>query len=106
MDWGLDDLKFAINPHVSERLYTRNKKTLIHRFLISQPSLSPAQIARSAIWTIPTTVTSAKESQIAIEPPDIIQHVISDCSVCAAVTVCVAYQKRLQFKVRVLIRLL
>ena len=51
----------------------------------SQPQLSPAQIAREASWRIHPS--SAIHDPL--NPQDISQNVVSDCSVCAAITVCV-----------------
>ena len=51
----------------------------------SQPQLSPAQVAREASWRIHPS--SAIHDPL--NPQDISQNVVSDCSVCAAITVCV-----------------
>jgi calpain-7 len=70
--------------------------------ITSQPSLSPAQIARSATWHVPSPALRMEATEIVIEPQDIVQYVVSDCSVCAAVSVCVAHERRVQSKVSLL----
>jgi calpain-7 len=70
--------------------------------ITSQPSLSPAQIARSATWRVPSPALRMEGTETVIEPQDIVQHVVSDCSVCAAVSVCVARERRFQSKVSLL----
>lgn len=76
----------------------------------SQPALSPTQIARGAVWRVPTQTSflpidpvlteenGSRHWQFQFHPQDIVQHIVSDCSVCAAVTVCVAH--RIQMHMR------
>ncbi|KZP13760.1 cysteine proteinase [Athelia psychrophila] len=59
----------------------------------TQPGLSPDQIARGATWRV---LDPGDDEHIAerIDAEGIVQHVVSDCSVCAAMSVCIALQKR------------
>lgn len=39
-----------------------------------------------------------RHGEFQIHPQDIVQHIVSDCSVCAAVTVCVAHRIQMQMR--------
>ena len=66
-----------------------------------QPELARAQLAQSAAWKLPVELYSNwTHPSNDIEPQDIAQRVISDCSVCASIVVCLAHHKRFSSKVR------
>ena len=68
-----------------------------------QPELARAQLARSATWKLPAELCSnCTHSSDEVEPQDIAQRIISDCSVCASIVVCLAHHKRFSSKVRFL----
>ncbi|KAF7979032.1 hypothetical protein HWV62_44019 [Athelia sp. TMB] len=63
----------------------------------TQPNLSPDQIARGATWRVLDLINhNGREDNIweKLDAEGIVQHVVSDCSVCAALSVCTALQKR------------
>ena len=64
-----------------------------------QPPLSAEQIEHGAIWARP--IPASPES---LEPEDIIQHIVSDCSVCASMVVATDHCRRFGSKVRVAAR--
>ncbi|TFK45065.1 hypothetical protein BDQ12DRAFT_674049 [Crucibulum laeve] len=73
-----------------------------------QPPLSPEQCKASPIWLRPPTHEKAdphllKDRTFSIEkvkdhrrvlPQDILQHVVTDCSVCASISVCLEHDRR------------
>ncbi|KAH8103263.1 hypothetical protein BXZ70DRAFT_888986, partial [Cristinia sonorae] len=62
-----------------------------------QPPLSTEQISQGAMWkTWSSSETSALEE---LAPEDIVQHIVSDCSVCASISVCIDHNRRFQSKV-------
>ena len=71
---------------------------LIH--LTRQPPLSAEQIAQSATFRrlrIPIGHDSQDEGSL--EPQDVTQHIVSDCSVCAAIVVAIDHDRRFASKV-------
>ncbi|KAI0691496.1 hypothetical protein BC835DRAFT_1431695, partial [Cytidiella melzeri] len=59
---------------------------------LTNPRLSPEQISHSATWREP--LYPVPDSEIPLCPEDIIQHVVSDCSLCAAIVVCIDHDRR------------
>ncbi|KAF6747364.1 hypothetical protein DFP72DRAFT_1075405 [Ephemerocybe angulata] len=60
-----------------------------------EPSLSPEQKAVSAIWRRPNLPPpNDSEIPVRILPQDILQHVVTDCSVCASISVCLEHSRR------------
>lgn len=64
-----------------------------------QPKLSPEQTSVSAVWKRPN-LPSCDGRQVRILPEDILQHVVTDCSVCASVSVCLEHSRRFSTHVR------
>lgn len=65
-----------------------------------QPELAQAQLAQSATWQLPAELCpNWTHSSNDVEPQDIAQRIISDCSVCASIIVCLAHHKRFSSKV-------
>lgn len=65
-----------------------------------QPELAQVQLAQSAAWKPPAELCSNwTHSSNDVEPQDIAQRIISDCSVCASIVVCLAHHKRFSSKV-------
>lgn len=65
-----------------------------------QPELAQAQIAQSATWKhsgefCPNWAHTSED----LEPQDIAQRIVSDCSVCASIVVCLVHHKRFSSKV-------
>ncbi|KAJ2930167.1 hypothetical protein H1R20_g6964, partial [Candolleomyces eurysporus] len=59
-----------------------------------QPALSPEQKAVSAFWRRLEIQPTGKIEPAQILPQDILQHVVTDCSVCASVSVCLEHSSR------------
>ncbi|RXW16410.1 hypothetical protein EST38_g9440 [Candolleomyces aberdarensis] len=59
-----------------------------------QPALSPEQKAVSAFWRRLDIQPTGKIEPAQILPQDILQHVVTDCSVCASVSVCLEHSSR------------
>ncbi|KAH9481424.1 Calpain-like protease palB/RIM13 [Psilocybe cubensis] len=60
-----------------------------------QPKLSPEQEKVSPIWRRPQSATSsATMTKRCILPEEIIQHIVTDCSVCASISVCLEHGRR------------
>lgn len=65
-----------------------------------QPELARVQLAQSATWKLPAELCPDwTHSSNDVEPQDIAQRIISDCSVCASIVVCLAHHKRFSSKV-------
>ena len=64
-----------------------------------QPKLSPEQTAVSAVWRRPD-LPEDNGPPIHILPEDILQHVVTDCSVCASISVCLEHSRRFGTLVR------
>ncbi|KAJ3506469.1 hypothetical protein NMY22_g17242 [Coprinellus aureogranulatus] len=58
-----------------------------------QPKLSPEQTTVSAVWRRPN-VPACDCKEVRILPEDILQHVVTDCSVCASISVCLEHSRR------------
>lgn len=68
-----------------------------------QPELAQAQLAHLASWKLPAELcTNWTHSSNDVEPQHIAQRIISDCSVCASIVVCLAHHKRFSSKVHLL----
>ena len=66
-----------------------------------QPELAQAQLAQPAAWKLPAELCpSWTDSPDDVQPQDIAQRIISDCSICASIVVCLAHHKRFSSKVR------
>ena len=73
-------------------------RTLIRRLFSRHPSLSPEQLRNSATWQRldggQLFVASSP-----LEPQDILQHIVTDCSVCGSIAVCICHNRRFQTEV-------
>jgi len=68
-----------------------------------QPGLAQAQLAQSATWKFPAEISPDwTHSSNDVLPQDIAQRIVSDCSVCASIVVCLAHHKRFSSKARFL----
>ncbi|KAH9855926.1 hypothetical protein C2E23DRAFT_723547 [Lenzites betulinus] len=93
----------------SEQLYVLQKGSLVNQGHFPlwgsgdrptsstvQPPLSAEQCQHDAVWRRPDAgrhrVYSDEES--VLRPQDVLQHVVSDCSVCGAVAVCIDHHRR------------
>ncbi|KZT05397.1 cysteine proteinase, partial [Laetiporus sulphureus 93-53] len=65
---------------------------------VRQPELSPEQQQHDAIWR-KAEGTMVYSSAQRLSPQDIVQHIITDCSVCASVAVCVGHHCRFNSKI-------
>jgi calpain-7 len=62
---------------------------------LANPNLSPEQVAHAAIWQEPPPQEyKLRNSSNPPRAEDIIQHVVPDCSLCAAVAVCIDHDRR------------
>lgn len=64
-----------------------------------QPKLSPEQSKVAPVWRRPqeylnTTSLSYNRPRGGILPQDILQHIVTDCSVCASISVCLEHARR------------
>ena len=61
-----------------------------------QPKLSPDQQKNSCIWNRPNhrPGQSVDILRRRILPEDILQHIVTDCSVCASISVCLEHSRR------------
>lgn len=66
-----------------------------------QPKLSPEQQKVSPVWRRPTLSTGSTSGSLLaasvfrkILPQDILQHIVTDCSVCASISVCLEHARR------------
>ncbi|KAH9935228.1 uncharacterized protein BXZ73DRAFT_89556 [Epithele typhae] len=58
-----------------------------------QPPLSAEQVAHGAVWRRPAVLPPQ-----ALEPEDIVQHIVSDCSVCASMVIATDHRRRFRTK--------
>ncbi|PSR72714.1 hypothetical protein PHLCEN_2v11409 [Hermanssonia centrifuga] len=66
---------------------------------ISQPPFSPVQVQNAAVWQKYSHERYIeKETEAPLLSHDIVQHVVSDCSVCASVAVCIEHNHRFNSK--------
>jgi hypothetical protein len=80
---------------------------IVHALLLSssdpdgQPPLSAEQRRVSAVWLRPVQAgyTSDIGTRI-IHPQEILQHIVTDCSVCASISVCLEHARRFGSDVR------
>ncbi|KAF8150612.1 hypothetical protein B0H34DRAFT_801552 [Crassisporium funariophilum] len=56
-----------------------------------QPKLSPEQQKVSSVWRRPNPITKVCRR---ILPQDVLQHIVTDCSVCASISVCLEHARR------------
>jgi hypothetical protein len=61
-----------------------------------QPKLSPDQQKNSCIWKRPNQRPGRSVDILRrrILPEDILQHIVTDCSVCASISVCLEHSRR------------
>ena len=61
-----------------------------------QPKLSPDQQKNSCIWKRPNKRPGQSVDILRrrILPEDILQHIVTDCSVCASISVCLEHSRR------------
>ena len=61
-----------------------------------QPKLSPDQQKNSCIWKRPNQRPGQSVDILRrrILPEDILQHIVTDCSVCASISVCLEHSRR------------
>lgn len=65
-----------------------------------QPELAQVQLVQSATWKRPGELCpNWTHDSDDVEPQDIAQRIVSDCSVCASIVVCLAHHKRFSSKV-------
>ncbi|RPD57684.1 cysteine proteinase, partial [Lentinus tigrinus ALCF2SS1-6] len=95
-----------------EQLYILRKSSLINQGFFppwdsqesptsssEQPSLSAEQIAQSATWRRYSGPNeNSPRHDVDLEPQDVMQHIISDCSVCAAIVVAIDHDRRFASK--------
>jgi calpain-7 len=87
------------SEYVSVHGYVPPRLTGIEITLISLNWLRRS-LRSSAIWKLPAELCSNwTHSSNDVEPQDIAQRIISDCSVCASIVVCLAHHKRFSSKV-------
>ena len=68
--------------------------------LTRQPPLSAEQIAQSATFRrLRIPVGHESQDDVSLDPQDVTQHIVSDCSVCAAVVVAIDHDRRFASKV-------
>ncbi|KAF5355191.1 hypothetical protein D9756_005675 [Leucocoprinus leucothites] len=62
----------------------------------SQPPLSVEQQRVSAVWLRPAQAGSSSDisGSRKIHPQEILQHIVTDCSVCASISVCLEHARR------------
>ena len=56
-----------------------------------QPKLSPDQRKKSCIWKRPNQI---RGQSMDILSQDVLQHIVTDCSVCASISVCLEHSRR------------
>ncbi|KAF9048647.1 hypothetical protein BJ165DRAFT_1343091, partial [Panaeolus papilionaceus] len=59
-----------------------------------QPNLSPEQLKVGAIWKRPQMSPSSSRNSRRVLPQEILQHIVTDCSVCASISVCLEHGRR------------
>ena len=72
-----------------------------------QPPLSAEQIEHGASWRRPDRIREGGQSPSspALGPEDIVQHIVSDCSVCGAMVVAIDHHRRFKSKVHHVFRI-
>jgi hypothetical protein len=77
-----------------------------HRDPDGQPKLSPEQIKVAPVWRRPQELEddvvslSSDRPRRGLLPQDILQHIVTDCSVCASISVCLEHARRFGSNVR------
>ena len=72
--------------------------TVLFSSNVHQPAMSAEQLRHGASWARPAF---AEETSIEdLLPEDIVQHIVSDCSVCASISVCIDHHRRFKSHVR------
>jgi hypothetical protein len=64
-----------------------------------QPMLSLEQCKVSSAWRRSLQVVPQASMSIPLLPDDIIQHIVTDCSVCASLSVCLEHHRRFKSQV-------
>ena len=83
-------------PFASLRSRTR-QLIQYSRTSVRQPPLSAEQRLHGAIWSKPVFPEQSNADDLL--PEDIVQHIVSDCSVCASIAVCIDHHRRFQSQV-------
>ncbi|KAH9911333.1 uncharacterized protein B0H18DRAFT_919953 [Fomitopsis serialis] len=91
-----------------EQLYVLRKSSLVNNVRFSlwdedatmtrdtrHPALSPDQRRHSAVWN-KVDISQVGLASSPLEPQDIAQHIVTDCSVCGAIAVCICHNQRFQ----------
>lgn len=78
------------SPHAYSCPLTRNRDPE------GQPELSAEQRKESPVWRRPALLQSraSRSERRAILPQEILQHIVTDCSVCASISVCLEHAQR------------
>ncbi|KAF8637563.1 hypothetical protein AX17_002749 [Amanita inopinata Kibby_2008] len=63
-----------------------------HPGLDDQPLLSPEQVRQDPVWRRPDVPTVSRLQRVL--PQEILQHIVTDCSLCASITVCLEHARR------------
>ncbi|KAI0070564.1 cysteine proteinase [Panus rudis PR-1116 ss-1] len=110
------DIALVIRDHFSEQEQTAvlHKSSQVNGLFVplwnepvkgsialEQPPLSPEQIERGAVYRDITNTASSEATIDKLSPEDIIQHIISDCSVCASIAICIEHNRRFGSKLGV-----
>ncbi|PIL33578.1 hypothetical protein GSI_04201 [Ganoderma sinense ZZ0214-1] len=105
------DIKPVVKDEFSEgeQLYVLQKSSLVNQGFFplwdssdqpstssTQPPLSAEQIEHGASWRRPGSIQERAQSSSPRElgPADIVQHIVSDCSVCGAMVVAIDHHRR------------
>lgn len=100
-----DDSQTEQRSTIRDAHYALSKLTLgylVHSDITVQPKLSPEQLAKSAVWR-KCSLALLVDAESPLLPQDVVQHVISDCSVCASIAVCIEHGHRFGSRVRFII---
>ncbi|GBE80774.1 Calpain-like protease palB/RIM13 [Sparassis crispa] len=106
------DLTPVIKNHFSdqEQIHVLKKSSTVNNIRLplwdedcpddlSQPNFSPDQQQHSASWRRIGAGTNVYSSSLLLLPQDIIQHIISDCSVCGSIAICINHHRRFNSKI-------
>ncbi|KAI0090683.1 hypothetical protein BDY19DRAFT_992108 [Irpex rosettiformis] len=70
--------------------------TSVQTIDLHNPRLSPGQLEYGATWQTPQQPGVVCDSEDPPHPEDIVQHVVSDCSLCASIAVCIDHDLRFE----------
>jgi len=75
---------------------TLTRSQLRSSYTDGQPKLSPDQQKNSCVWKRPNQRPGESMDILRqrILPEDILQHIVTDCSVCASISVCLEHSRR------------